>query len=333
MKNTNYLMAAAAAAACLCSCKMELDTTTAKQENSNLVELTVSVPQPVDTKAAATSSEKTVNSLQIYVFNADGTSIEAYAKGTTNVLTAKVALGSKLVAALVNAPDFTACKNISTLKAKASTLSENTPSSFVMFGTASTLVTTSAVVAVPVDRLAARVIISKITNALSVEQYKNESITLNKIFLVNVGSTTTLGNGASVNADNYINKRVDDASAPLSDLVSKSFTSQSIAKGSDYSTPTSLYCYPNPATSDSSSSTWSARRTRLVVDVTIDGVEYYYPITIAQTVNSNTSYEIPELIITRLGSTNPDIPIQIGDAQFTVNIKEWSVTDLPTTTI
>lgn len=316
-------MAAAAAAACLCSCTEQLETSQNHPDDSSLVDLTVMIPNKITTKAAATTEEKTVNDLQVYVFNADGTQIEAYAHGASSSITAKVALGDKVVAALVNSPVFTTCETLSDLKAHVSDLSENSPTNFVMFGLAETTVTTSATVSVEVDRLAARIMLGKITNAIDVEQYKDEPIKLNKIYLINVGSKTPLGGGASLDDDNYYNKSKETERGNVATLLSKNYSLLSVAKGMSYTTNAMLYCYPNSATEDSSSETWSARFTRLVVEVVIANKVWYYPITIDQPITSNTSYEIPELKITRLGSTSPDVPLVIGDAQFSVNVKEW----------
>jgi len=327
-------MAAAAAAACLCSCEEKLENLPANADEKTCVDLTVCVPCEVSTKSTATNDEKKVNNLQIYVFDDGGLQIEAYAKGEGSSLTAKVALGRKTVAALVNAPECVGCYTLAELKAYASDLNENTPSNFVMFGYDSVDVQASTTVSVNVNRLAARVVIGKITNAIDVEQYKNEAISLNKIYLINAGGVTTLGNGGFMDISRYYFKRgITSTSGNIPSLLLKTYNAQSISKGASYTASASLYCYPNIATSDSNSETWSARYTRLVVETTIAGKTWYYPITIDQEIKSNTSYEIPELKITRLGSTSPDVPLVIGDAQFTVNVEEWVESILPTVEI
>lgn len=86
---------------------------------------------------------------------------------------------------------------------------------------------------------------------------------------------------------------------------------------------------------------WSPRHTRLVVEVEYEGVTYYYPIPIAKNghypmgddtddgtgyagIEANFSYEIPELVLTRLGSRNLDEPVLPADVQFTITVNAWT---------
>ena len=44
-----------------------------------------------------------------------------------------------------------------------------------------------------------------------------------------------------------------------------------------------------------------------------------------QYINSNKSYEIENLTITRKGSTDPDIPITVNDGTFDISVANWTV--------
>jgi len=294
-------------------------------------ELTVNVPQALMTKAVAeTDGEKKVNSLQVYVFDKAGSHLESYGKASAASLTLSVTVGDKLVAALVNSADITDVTSLAALKAKTVSLGDNKATSFIMFGTQSAAVAGASTVTVKVSRLVARVTISKITNSLSAPQYASTPISITGIYLVNAGAVTNLGSTYALTANDYQNKMKKDASsAALLNLT----PSASVAHGGSYSTESRLYCCPNPATTDSSSSTWSARYTRLVVETKIGDTIYYYPITIKGPIQANYSYEIPELTITRLGSASPDTPIQIGDATFTVTVNPWTVSTQESVTI
>ena len=113
------------------------------------------------------------------------------------------------------------------------------------------------------------------------------------------------------------------ASCPT--LTFKSISS-SVANGSSLtpSTPYLLYCYPNSTSTDAEgwSSSFTARKTRLVVTATISGTKYYYPIVI-DALTRNTAYTV-ELTITGLGSTDPDKPVVKGSINASVTVQGWS---------
>lgn len=91
---------------------------------------------------------------------------------------------------------------------------------------------------------------------------------------------------------------------------------------------------------------WSPRHTKLVVEVEYASKTYYYSIPIAengngatykhlgaanddgslyQGIKANKSYEINELVLTRLGSTNPDEPTVDAYANFNISVQDWNV--------
>ena len=91
---------------------------------------------------------------------------------------------------------------------------------------------------------------------------------------------------------------------------------------------------------------WSARHTKLVIETEYAGKTYYYAIPIAENgiagtfkhlgsaeddgsayagIKANRSYEINELILTRLGSTNPDEPTVEAYVNFKISVQDWNV--------
>ena len=85
---------------------------------------------------------------------------------------------------------------------------------------------------------------------------------------------------------------------------------------------------------------WTPRHTKLVVEVEYAGKQYFYPIPIAENgmyplgdaaddgtgyagIKANRSYEINELVLTRLGSTNPDEPVNAANVQFQISVADW----------
>ena len=86
---------------------------------------------------------------------------------------------------------------------------------------------------------------------------------------------------------------------------------------------------------------WSPRHTKMVLEVEYADVTYYYPIPIAENgvypmgdasddgtgyegIKSNFSYEINELVLTRLGSRNPDESVLPADVKFNISVNPWT---------
>ena len=92
--------------------------------------------------------------------------------------------------------------------------------------------------------------------------------------------------------------------------------------------------------------TWSPRHTKLVIETEYAGKTYYYAIPIAGNgsgltykklgsaeddgtayagIKANYSYQIEELVLTRLGSTNPDEPTVESNVNFNITVQNWNV--------
>ena len=86
---------------------------------------------------------------------------------------------------------------------------------------------------------------------------------------------------------------------------------------------------------------WSPRHTKMVLEVKYNNSTYYYPIPIAKNgvypmgdasddgtgyegIVSNFSYEIDELVLTRLGSRNPDESVLPADVKFNISVNAWT---------
>ena len=67
--------------------------------------------------------------------------------------------------------------------------------------------------------------------------------------------------------------------------------------------------------------------TRLVIEGTVDGNVYYWPININRAdgqkgIARNCRY-VFDVKLRRLGHTDPDIPVEIEDAQITMEVEPW----------
>lgn len=78
-----------------------------------------------------------------------------------------------------------------------------------------------------------------------------------------------------------------------------------------------FYCYPNSLEDESLGRSF----TRLVVEGNIDGRTYYWPINI-KGIERDRCYSF-DVVITRTGSDDPDIPVTMGEVRIDSSVEEW----------
>ena len=345
MKKTFFIMAAVAAMACSCDKNADCLPCQENQENQETATLNVSLgfdeePQTRAVTAYTTAQdyEKAVNSVQILVFDASG-KINMYKDAGTAVsdIQLSTTAGQKTVWAVVNGPDLSAVATLSALQAKAVDLADNSltkTEGFVMAGSTScTVSATGGTAAVTVSRLVSRVALQKVTNSLP-SGYG--ALKIDNVTLINVVGNQNLAGNASIST--WYNKmgrkdgataatQIIDGSTNAASCPTLTFAAPgaSVANGAAHapSTPHLFYCFPNSTSTDKTGfeSTFTARKTRLVVAATINSTKYYYPVVI-NTPERNKAYTV-ELTITGLGSTDPDQPVSKGAITAAVTVQGW----------
>ena len=342
MKKTLFIMAAIAAMAC--SCDKDADCEPC-QEAQTKATLNVSLDFEDEPQTRATSYvtaqtyETKVNDVQVLVFDSSG-ALNAYVDADTKTsgISISTTAGTKTVWAVVNGPNLSSITTLSALQSTAVDLGANSTTEttgFVMAGSTTCTVGSSASTAsVAVKRLVARVALQKINNSLPGSY---GALTVNNVTLINVVGNQNLAGTASVST--WYNKmgrkdgatatgQIIDGSTYVASHPTLTFKSvgSSVANGASLTptTPYLFYCYPNSTTTDATgwSSSFTARKTRLVVAATIGGTKYYYPVVI-DTPARNTAYTV-ELTITGLGSTDPDKPVQKGSITASVTVEGWA---------
>lgn len=329
-----YLLIAASAL-CLMACnKEQQDGFRSPDQNVQRASLMVEISgNAAHTKAAQTADEAAVNSLQVFVFNED--QIDVY--GSVNdakSITLDATTGARSVWAVVNAPDLKAVKTLTELKAAVSKFTDNSPDSFVMVGHKDETLSPQSSVTVNVDRIASRVVVGKITRKFSVAglaSLPEEKFEFVRAYLADVTGEQKY-DGSMNTYSSWISSALGDGSilktSPM--VYDAPAAAQKIAQNASFEYGRSLYCYPNATTEDSA----SAHVTRLVVECRIDGAFYTYPVLLSMGVQSNKSYEIRELILTRLGNPSngddriddgEDEPIVSVEIPFGVEVNDWDV--------
>lgn len=78
-----------------------------------------------------------------------------------------------------------------------------------------------------------------------------------------------------------------------------------------------FYCYPNPA----DGSAFGSPVTRLVIEGTLRGTTYYYPIDLPG-LEADTQYRM-DVTLTRAGTTDPDTPAVAGSIRLESQVLDW----------
>ena len=315
---TILMVASAAILAGAVSCNK---TDSPAQTEGTPAELTLNISNGAFTKAAINdANENKVNNVQIFVFRKDG-ELDAYATSTQkNDIKVSCTTGPKDVYALVNAPDGSKISKKSELEATTSKLSDNSLTNFVMIGSKPIDMTPSVNETIMVSRIAARLTVRKITAAFTSQAYKQMEFKVNRIYVVNAAGDVNykLEKKAPTTWFNKMAYTTSDVDALLyaDDIDTK------ITEATPYDTPTSFYTYPNSTQTDSQAEEFSARFTRVVVETTLGGKTYYYPVSI-ENIESNKYYNIKNLTITRPGSLSPDTPVSSLECTVSIEVKEW----------
>lgn len=330
MKKVSMILAAMAAMVCTVACNKELDGNgmaprlDISGQEVQLVDMSLSVvgkaaPGTKSSDADFDDDHSAVANIQFFVF--DGEVLDAYKKITSGLSTTMtVKTGEKTVWAVVNAPDISNVTTLTQLKAVSSTLSNNT-TNFVMVGSTPATVPSNDPIEIEVKRIVSRVIVKKVTAAFSNPAYAAMSCKLVKMFLINAPADINLQLNAAPTT--WYAQRAYEAVTGLTDFLSTSGSNHEL-NTSVFDTDCYHYCYPNPTVADSQATTWSARHTRMVIEVLLGSETFYYPITLP-VLEPGKSYEIENLTITRKGSSDPDQPISLSDADFEISVKDWTV--------
>ena len=292
------------------------------------------------TKAGANAldEEEKVNSLQIFLFK-DG-QLDGYGQAAASTVTLKATAGEREVYAIVNAPDLSAVKTMDELKSSISLLEHNSASGFVMVGNKSVSIVDATAVTVDVKRIAARVVVRKITRKYDAAglQSAGVPVEVKRLYMTEV-ATNNKYDLSMVSGYTYKASLVSGASSALE--TADPFLYHAVSGGSIAAHEESyvlvdeskregvFYVYPNATTEDSESD----RITRLNIEVEVDGQLYNYPVLISG-IQSNKSYEIKELVLTRLGNTadgddtvnaGEDSKIESFEVPFGIAITDWEV--------
>lgn len=299
----------AVVACCACS----KGVTSSFEEKGEIVELNFSVPVAA-TKVSGVVPESDVESLQVFVFGADG-QVQSSGIANENSLTLTCSTGEKQIAAIVNSPEIEGVNKLDDLNTLMSSFSHNEVGNFVMSGNENKTLLSSGPVEIMVSRLVSKVSLISVTRDFKLQQHKNMDFELISAFMTNVPEM--LGYFNAQQSDELIN----DGETEIDEIISASGTllydnlNIPIAQGATVDVGNYLYCYPN-VLDDTSRPAYLVVQTRLG-----DGI-YYYCVELPK-MESNKCYNV-SLTVTMPGSLTPNVPVQKEDAVFSVSVSDWS---------
>lgn len=192
MKKT-FVMAAAAVsmAAFAISCnKSEVASENIAEETAE-ISVRVSSSAFIGKTALSENNEQKVNNVQVFVFRGNG-ELDAYASSDTKAdIKLSCTTGSKIVKAVVNAPDLSSISKMKDLNSSITSLTDNSLTNFVMTGSDNIDLNTDQTLTVYVSRIAARLAIEKVSVNFTSQAYRNMDMKIHRIYAVNVAGNTS----------------------------------------------------------------------------------------------------------------------------------------------
>ena len=316
------------------ACSKENPSEQAAQK-TQMATLEVNVFDGITTRATSVNDANigtAERDIQVLVFNSEG---DLLAYGANEDSSTKVSLsiptGTVECYAVVNSYDDLSVIATKTVFLKhISHLKDNDPTRMEMLGSITkTVAAGTNSVSIAVKRFASKVQIDKITPAFTAPAHRAMEFKLTGIYLINVNGTCpyTMVPTAASESTSWYNKR-KYVSGDCNHLITDKFSTPVVMQTAagvvtPYSKSHYLYCYPNPVTTDVSTTTWSERVSRLVVETTLGGTTYYYSVNIP-TPQCNTVYQITNMKITGIGTDTPDAVVQKGSLSVSLTVTDWS---------
>ena len=283
-----------------------------------------------------------IRGLDIFVFKEDG-SLDTYLKVPSNKTAIKDSLanikisvtpGVRSIYAVANSKvdnwqGVTTYEKFSKMSAN---LSNENFDNFTMIGNVTQTIESSKNITINLERLVARVVVKSVATAFDKTPFDGYSLDFAKLYLVNV-----VGNKSFIGEEVLPKQILNYKGYKESDCQSLGMTAclyESISNRIDDSNPYIhshyFYCYANTLQNETN----SERFTRLVLEASINGKKYYYPININREgfgwnssidhkgIKNNTSYEF-NIVISRLGVDSPDKALDLKSVTLSAVVDDW----------
>ena len=340
MKKVFIAMGAVAAMACSCA-KEEFKSEEIPMQEGNLH---ISLVNDQMTKATgdghtAQADDNNINTLEIFIFRVneggvDDGLLDAYKKFTAEdlktlpLLSVKTTTGKKMVYVIANSHVSSWGDNLkrSAFEEQMAFLQNDNVKDFIMFAGKDITVELESTISMALTRMVSRVKLNSVKVSFAGTPNEGTSLQNVKAYLTNVQAQKLLLDGSGkdlklLNSKKYVAEDVTGFAMQgmLYDELAESISETT------YNTPHYFYCYENSLTEE----TESDRFTKLVIEGTLNGVTYYYPVPIKD-LKRNSCYTI-DVRIYRPGSLDPETAVEVGSLDFRLNIQGWNT--LPGSTV
>lgn len=291
------------------------------------------------------SSVETINRikvLDIFYFNDDAMkrldSYQRITEGIQSHVFGSSRAGKKIIVILANSSDdrYTWAKINSYyhLKKLMSELTNEIPDFPVMRGEKRINIISEVKCEIELKPIMAEIFVQSICFDLKIPELNKYVLEEPKIYLTNISGTSPFLNDSLFKPTRILNYgKLDSLYLPFfkdKDICYKELPSH-VNKDITFA-DISLFCYPNTIEKEE----LGAPYTRLVIEGKINGKTYYYPININRRgfghiygnegVEAGTRY-VYNLTITKLGSTDPDLPVENIGQGIKLQIKKWDEKD------
>lgn len=302
---------------CLLSLLLSVSCVNTFIDGPGTAELNVVVadlPRPKAT-GVTESDESAISSLQVLVFDPEGTLV-SYGASSSCSVSLKCTCGPRAVWAFANSPSLSEIRSLQELNSLRFSLEENGPGHLVMAGREDVLIEENMTRTIQVSRLCAKVVLCRVSKAFTSDILQNRTFMLDKVYMTNVAAEYS----PAVDAVSSIwyNKMGyrSDCDALLCDSVGSAI-STSLDRTHTF------YVYPNRTAADVQGGAWSPRFTRLVLKTALDGADGYYVISIPD-IRANHSYVISDVILNRPGAPDEEHWTSESGVKFSLKVSEWS---------
>ena len=149
---------------------------------------------------------------------------------------------------------------------------------------------------------------------------------IGRIALVNAKGSSGRNGDSPHNGDLWYNRSGLDAPAGVSALLIRNAGTE-VHGSAPVTCSTTLYAMPNHSDSEEyyGSVAWTPRRSRLAIELIVDGVPQWYPVTLPH-LDGNCHYTIQNVSITGPGASHPDEEIVRNSIDFTISLTPWTET-------
>lgn len=273
---------------------------------------------------AATEAEKKVDDAYIIVYASDGTLVDYRTWSGASVKFALEA-GTYQFYAAVNTGMQNVPESLAAFKALTGSLKDDL-SGFTMLGYTEKVISVgNETFSITAKRLASKIVLENVKVNFSAVSLQDEKMTVNAVYLINVAGDLSFESNLAgtvysptlwYNQTKYVSGDCD------SYLYAGSIGTQ-VAHGATAPVEKTFYAYPNGTASDAHGGTFGPRKTRLVIEATIEGETCYYPFTFEQ-LESNKIYTITSITVTRRGVDDPDEVWSSDEVSGNLTIDDWT---------